>query len=174
MIPGQHRRQVLLPHPVSAVEHHVQHVRLVGGGGCFGGQFFPGGLDHDGHHQAIESPELFQVEVPLQGEQGDVAGDGRLAPDDVGLGPRPGHGHGADGPDPVFFRGGGITLDLARPDPAQIENFRPGGEGLICLDQGEGGQAGGLGQQGGIALGAAGVGGVENGVHFDRPFIFIE
>lgn len=67
---------------------------------------------------------------------------------------------------PGIFRGAGITLDLARPDPAQIENFRPGGEGLICLDQGEGGQAVALGQQGGIALGAAGVGGVENGDPF--------
>lgn len=165
MVPVKHSVQIFSFDPLTAVEHHVQHIVLRRCSAFLCGKALAGSLDHDLHHEPIHAVQLFDIEISLQGEQRNCGGDSRLFPHAFCLRPGLPHADPTDGKYLIALGGCGIALDSTCHDPTQIDHLRAGVNLFSGLRQRKGGKPCFLCQQLGVALGAAGIGGINDRVH---------
>ena len=57
------------------MEHHIQHIVLLRCAVFLFGKALACGFDHDLHHEAVDAVQLFDIKVPLQGEQRNIGRD---------------------------------------------------------------------------------------------------
>ena len=169
MVPVKHSAQTFSFDPLTAVEHHVQHIVLFGGAAGLCRERLAHRFDHDLHHGTVNTVQFFDIKVPLQGEQRNVNRDPRLFPHAVRLCPGLPHADTADGAYLVTLCGLGIALDRACHDPAKVNNLRSGKDSLLRFRKGIHRKSGFLRQQLSIMFCATGIGGVNNCVYRNIP-----